>query len=207
MTTDEVIRFFKQNRYYLNTSQLLKYKVHTSVLRNMVNVGLLEQVKRGLYRLPAETLPEDEIFTYDYFDAAVAVPKGVFCLATALHYHGLTTQRPSTFDMVIPRSQRTPKLFTVSVRFYRFNEPYYSYGIQEINTSLISVKIYDKEKSVCDAFRQRRIIGEELAMESLHTYLMQAPKDINKLLATAALCRVKHLVEPVVKTFAGAQSV
>ena len=204
MTQNEIIRLFRQNRYYLSTGQLLKHKVHTSILHKMVEDGALEQVKRGLYRLPADKLPEHEIFTFDYFDAAVGVPKGIFCLATALYYHGLSTQRPSRFDMAIPRSQRKPKLFSVSVRFYRFKEPYYSYDIKHIATPMATIKMYGPEKSICDAFRLRRIVGEDLAMESLNAYLKRSRKDINKLLEMAAFCKVKHLIEPVVKVFAGA---
>ena len=203
MNTDNVIKLYKRHSYYLKSGQLVKLKVHTSLIRKMLDDGLLEQVKRGLYGLPAEEIPEDKNFTYDYFDAAAAVPKGIFCLSTALHYHGLSTQRPAIFDMAIPRTQRTPKLFTVSIRFYRFQEPYYSFGVQEIKTAVTTIKIYNKEKSICDAVRQRRIVGEDIAMESLNAYLKQSKKDINKLIRTAAFCKVKHIIEPVVKAMVG----
>ena len=203
MNADDVIKLFKQHNYYMKSSQLTDHKVYTSLIRSMLDAGLLEKVMRGLYRLPAEAIPEHERFTFDYLDAAIAVPKGIFCLTTALYYHGLSTQRPAVFDMAIPRTQRTPKLFTVSVRFYRFQEPYYSYGVEDIQTKMMTVRIYNKEKSICDAFRQRRIIGEDIAMESLNTYLKKSKKDINKLLKTAAFCKVKHIIEPVVKAMIG----
>jgi len=203
MTFDEVINLFKKHSYYLTSSQLTRFKVHTSQIRKMLDQGMLEQVKRGLYRLPPEAIPEHKMFTFDYFDAAVAVPKGIFCLTTAMYYHGLSTHRPAIFDMAIPRTQRTPKLYTVSVRFYRFQEPYYSYGVEKINTQITTIKIYNKEKTICDAFRQRRIIGEDIAIESLNTYLRQSKKDINKLLKTASFCKVKHIIEPIVKAVVG----
>ena len=203
MNADDVIKIFKQHNYYLYSGQLTKLKVHTALIRKMLTNGQLEKVRRGLYRLPAGKIPEYESFTFDYFDAAVAVPKGIFCLTTALYYHGLSTQRPTVFDMAIPRAHRTPKLLAVSVRFYRFQEPYYSYGVQEIKTRIATIKIYDKEKAICDAFRQRRIIGEDIAMESLNAYLKQRTKDINKLMETARFCKVKHIIEPVVKAMVG----
>ncbi len=203
MSTDEVVKLFKQHHYYLRSGQLAKYKVHTSLIRKMLDSGQLEKIKRGLYRLPVATIPEHENFTFDYFDAAVAVPKGIFCLATALYYYGLSTQRPAVFDMAIPRTQRTPKIYTVSVRFYRFLEPYYSYGVEEIQTELAPLRIYNREKSICDAFRQRRIIGEDIALESLNAYLKQGKKNINKLLKMAAFCKIKHIIEPVVKAMVG----
>ncbi len=203
MKQDDVIKLFERHNYYLSSGLLTKLKVHTSLIRQMVQRGELEQVKRGLYRLPMEALPRDEEFTFDYFDAAAGVPSGIFCLSTALYYHGLTTNRPAVFDMAIPRTRRAPELFTVSIRFYRFQEPYYSYGVEEVRTKPALIKIYNKEKSLCDAFRQRRIIGEDIALESLNAYLKEHKKDINKLLVTAEVCKVKHLIEPVVKAMTG----
>jgi len=163
----------------------------------------IERVKRGLYRLSPENLVADEYFTFDYFDAAIAVPEGVFCPMTALSYHDLSTSKPSEFDMAIPPARRDTKLATVSVRFYRFREPYYSYGIQEIQTSTTSIKIYEKEKSVCDAIRLRHIIGDDVAMEALNTYIRMPQKKINKLWQVAKICRVSHIVEPAVKAMTG----
>ena len=203
MNVDEIIILFKQNNYYLKSSQLVNCKVHTSFIREMLEQGQIEQVKRGLYRLPVEALPEHKIFTYDYIDAAIAVPKGIFCLTTALYYHGLSTQKPSVLDMAIPRTHRTPRLFTVSVRFYRFSTLYYAYGVNEIEAGLATIKFYEKEKAVCDAVRMRRIIGEDVAMESLNLYLRQGRNNINKLLKTAKFCRVKHIIEPAVKAMVG----
>ena len=203
MQRDDVIKLFKEHHYYLRSSQLTRHRVHTSLIRQMVERGLLEKVKRGLYRLPPHEIPEDETFTFDYFDAAMAVPTGVFCLSTALYYHGLTTQSPGVFDMAIPRSHRTPKLYTVAVRFYRFQELYFSHGVEEIRTPIGPIRMYDREKAICDAFRLRRIIGENIAMESLNTYLKLRDKDINKLIDVAGLCEVKHLIEPVVKAMVG----
>jgi len=203
MDTQAVIELFKKQHYYLSSGQLSDYRVHTSLIRKMVDQGQLEQVKRGLYRLPAEYIPDEGQFTIDYFDAVIAVPKGIFCLTTALHYHGLTTQRPVQFDMAIPRTQRTPKLYTASVRYYRFQEPYYSNYVDEIQMKKAVIKIYCKEKSICDSFRLRRIIGENVGMESLNTYLKESKKDINKLLTTASFCKVNHIIEPVVKAMVG----
>ncbi len=89
------------------------------------------------------------------------------------------------------------------MRFYRFQEPYYSYNIEKIETKIFPIKIYDKEKTVCDSIRLRHLIGEDIALEGLNSYIKQQKKDINKLLRTAKFCKVKHIVEPAVKTMIG----
>lgn len=203
MNTEDVIRIFRQTGGYARGSELTQQRVHTSTIRNLLEKGQIEKVKPGLYRLKSEDLPEDENFTHDYFDTAMAIPDGVFCLTTALSYYGLTTHKPVVFDIAIPPTRRNIKLSNVSVRFYRFQEPYYSLDIQKVKTSITTLKIYGKEKSVCDAVRLRHLIGEDVAMESLNGYMRQQNKDINKLLETARICKIKHIVEPVVKAMSG----
>ena len=84
MQREEIIKLFRKNKGYLSSANLQKYKVHTSIIREMVEQGELERIKRGIYRLTPENLPQDETFTYDYFDAVMSVPKGVFCLRTEI---------------------------------------------------------------------------------------------------------------------------
>lgn len=199
----KVIKLFERNSGYMNTTELIKNRVHTSTIRSLVQQGFVEQIKRGLYRLPAEQLPQHDTFTFDYFDAAVAIPNGVFCLTTALFHHALTTTKPAIFDIAIPQTQRNAKLYSVSVQYYRFNEPYYSLDVEKIKTQITTIKMYGKEKSVCDAIRLRHIIGENVAMEGLNTYIRNPRKDINKLLKFAEICKVKHIIGPAVKAMIG----
>ncbi len=203
MQIDDIIKIFKKNKGYLKSGELIKHKIHTSVVRTLVEQGVIDQIKRGLYRLPPDELPENDTFTHDYFDAAVSVPNGVFCLTTALAFHGLSTHKPSVFDIAIPPTHRNQKLYSVSVRFFRFQEPYYSHNVEHFNTNIVSIKMYDKEKTVCDAIRLRHLIGEDIAMEGLNSYIKQQKKDINKLLENAKFCKVSHIVIPAVKAMTG----
>lgn len=200
---DEIIRLFRQNNGYLSSTELIRKKVHTSYIRALVEQGRIERIKRGLYRLPPEELLQDERFTHDYFDVAASVPNGVFCLKTALYYYGLTTSMPTEFDIAIPPTTRNTKILRPAVRFYRFKEPFYSSQINQIKTALFPIKIYEKERTVCDTIRLRHIIGEDVAMEGLNSYLKQSKKEINKLLSMAKFCKVKHIVEPAVKAVSG----
>ena len=203
MKIKEIKTWFRDAGGYLTTNNLLQRGVHTSTIKMLLQKNEIVQVKRGLYRLPADELPEDEKFTHDYFDVARAVSDGVFCLSTALFYHNMTTTRPVVFDVAIPRSHRSTKISTVSVHYYRFSEPYYSMNIERISTNIAPVRMYDLEKTVCDAIRLRHIVGEDIAMEGLNTYMRRRNKKINKLLKIAARCKVRHIVEPGVKAMVG----
>lgn len=50
MQIQHILKHIKHNGKYINTTELLKEKVHTKTIRFMVEQCNLEQIKRGLYR-------------------------------------------------------------------------------------------------------------------------------------------------------------
>ena len=76
------------------------------ILARMTAAGLLERVGRGLYRLPGAQVTEFESLAL----VATRVPQAVFCLLTALQFHGLTTQLPRQVWIAMPRGSHVPRL-------------------------------------------------------------------------------------------------
>jgi hypothetical protein len=72
-------------------------------------------------------------------------------------------------------------------------------GIEEIKTSAGTVRMYNMEKTICDVFRYRNKIGENLALEGLRNYLRRKDSNINKLNEFAIACRVKTVILPYIK--------
>jgi hypothetical protein len=59
------------------------------------------------------------------------------------------------------------------------------------------------EKTLCDCFRFRNKLGEDIAMEGLKTYLRRRERNLNTLMKFAAMCRVKGSVSQYVKAILG----
>lgn len=76
------------------------------ILTRMTAAGLLERVGRGLYRLPSAQVTEFESLAL----VATRVPHAVFCLLTALQFHGLTTQLPRQVWIAMPRGCHSPRI-------------------------------------------------------------------------------------------------
>ncbi|HOW81993.1 MAG TPA: type IV toxin-antitoxin system AbiEi family antitoxin [Spirochaetota bacterium] len=175
--------------------------IRTSDVRLLVESGVIDKIKPGLYRLAG--IPETGGVSIDMIDAARAVPSGVICLSTALSYHGLTTYNPSSVDIAIPNNARPRRVIYPPLRTYFFRKRYYNLGIETINTPYGAVKIYDREKTLCDMFRYRKKIGEDLAIEGLREYLSGKKTNLNKLRRYAELCSVKTVITPYIKSLAG----
>ena len=58
------------------------------------------------------------------------------------------------------------------------------------------VRIYGQEKSVADAFKFRRKLGLDLAIEALKAYRTRPGFDVARLLHHARVCRVEQVMFP-----------
>jgi len=62
-------------------------------------------------------------------------------------------------------------------------------------------RIYSQEKTICDSFRLRRSIGEDLAIEALRTYVQSKEFDSKALSEMAVTCRVTSVIRPYLKAW------
>lgn len=76
-------------------------------------------------------------------------------------------------------------------------------GIEHHETNAGQMPIYGPEKTVCDLFRFRHKVGEDLALEGLKEYLRRRSRDLNKLMKFADVCRVRGSVSQYVKAIVG----
>ncbi len=169
----------------------------TRDIAELVRTGKIEKVKPGLYRLP-DIAPHPHL-NPSFVEVTHAAPKGIITLASALAHYELTTFVSSEIYVAIPMADKPPKLDYPPVRFFYFSERFYKAGIQEIKTASTIVRIYNKEKTICDMFRYRETLGENLALEALKNYLHLKDANIRKLHEYAALCRVKSVMLPYLK--------
>ena len=68
-------------------------------------------------------------------------------------------------------------------------------GITAQVISGFPVKIYDIEKSVCDAIRHRTKIGMETASEILKTYLKRKDRNLTMLTGYAKKMRIEKILK------------
>lgn len=174
-----------------------KNKFNTKDVSSAAAEGLLEKIKPGLYRLSELEYPDN--VSLSFVDISKAVSNGVICLISALSYYELTTFNPSEIYIAVPNNAYVPKIKYPPIRPFYFRDTFYKSGIDIIETKYGRVKIYNKEKTICDMFRYRNKLGEDLAMEGLKTYLSQKGPDLFKLRKYAEISEVKTIMTPVLK--------
>lgn len=168
----------------------------TREISALVDQGQIERIKPGFYRL-AEYGASGEY--PGLVEVCRAMPVGVICLLSALDFHGLTTFNPSEVHVAIPHGAKPPRLFYPPVRAYFFRERFYRPGIVSVRVPAGEIRIYTKEKSICDMFRYRRKLGENIAIEALKQYLKQKDANTTRLMNYAKVCQAKTVMVPYLK--------
>lgn len=75
-----------------------------------------------------------------------------------------------------------------------FSEIQYQHGVDEVEIDGNKVKIYDREKKICDIVRYREKIGIDIMKEGLRNYLGRPGKNITKLVEYAEKLRIKTVL-------------
>lgn len=168
----------------------------TRDVAELVAQGHIERVKPGLYRLAGH----GESGEYaGLTEVCRALPDGVICLLSALDYHGLTTFNPSEVYVAIPHEAKPPRLFYPPIKPFYFRERFYTPAIEHIKTTDGEIRVYGREKTICDIFRYRQKLGEDLALEALKMYLKLKDASTARLLEYASICQARTVMMPYLK--------
>ncbi len=156
-----------------------------ATLAYYVNTGELERIARGIYRgSKARTI---ENFQWEDLITAVKQTKnGIACLVSALALYDLTDEIPRQHWIAIPNStrHRAPR----SVRVVRMRNM--SLGKTHITIDNIPIPIFDRERTIVDAFKY---LSKEVAIKALKKSLTKSKNekiDPNKLCGYAQTLRV-----------------
>jgi predicted transcriptional regulator of viral defense system len=182
---------------YVHGSTLSKYHVQARTLRTLVAEGTAHKVKPGLYKLAS--FGKTAGAWGDFVDVCMAMPSAVICLYSALSYYDLTTFNPPRVAIALPRNMTPARMSFPPVKAFRFSERFYSPGIERVRVGMGYFRIYSPEKTICDCFRLRRSMGEDLALEALKTYVQSRRFDSAKLNEMTAVCRVTSVIKPYLR--------
>jgi predicted transcriptional regulator of viral defense system len=180
-------------------------------LRRLCDRGLLEQVDRGLYRLPEAPVTE----LHSLAEVAKRVPHATIALLSALQLHQLTNEAPHAVWILIDRNARAPRLGTPKLELVRASGAARDHGVEVRTIEGVRVHVTTPAKTVADCFRYRRHVGLEVALAALRDYLhpsgpgraaerssTRGPSRIDALVAAARADRVYTVVRPYLEALA-----
>ena len=166
--------------------------VHPEHIRRLTRTGQLQRLGRGLYALPSLEPSEH----HSLAEIAKRVPKGVFCLLTALRFHGLGTQNPREVWLAVDRRAGIPRIDFTPVRVVRISGAALSTGIDDHELEGVRVRITSPARTVVDCFKFRNKIGIDVAVEALRDYRRLRKGAADELWRQADRLRMAKVIRP-----------
>lgn len=105
--------------------------------------------------------------------------------------HEIGTWEPPEVQLAIRRDCRIALPDFSPIRLFSFSGARFELGVVEKTTEAGIVRVYDREKTICDVVRFRNALGLDIAMEALREYLKGPSRDIPRLLEYAKLLRME----------------
>ncbi|WP_433416420.1 type IV toxin-antitoxin system AbiEi family antitoxin domain-containing protein [Microtetraspora malaysiensis] len=158
--------------------------IGSNALARLREAGLIWELSRGVYRKSDAPLT----MHVDLLAACTRVPHGVLCLETALTVHDLTDEIPGEVNLAVPRGGPLPRITYPLVRVHRFAEGTFEEGIENWAAAPGElVRIYSASRTVVDCMRLRHIVGDQVALRALRSYLRRRGTSPSDLLGYAEL--------------------
>ena len=159
-------------------------------LPDLISTGLIEKVGHGLYR--SRTVPYST--NMELAQACVAVPKGVIFLTSALAYYRLTTFNPPEICVAVEHKSKVVLPEAPPIQLHYLSQRYHQMSVNVVSAQNVEIRIYNREKTLCDCLRFRNTIGIDICLEALKSYIDSPEASIDKLLRHADQCRVGDLM-------------
>ena len=171
----------------LTTKQVTEAGLHRDVIRKLADDDAIRRYSRGLY-VRGDAL-EDEFYMLQQ-----RYPRGIYSHSTALFLLGYTDRAPTRFYMTFPRGYNAPSLKQEPVIVKRVIPELYELGLTEVITPYGNpVRVYDRERCLCDAVRGRGI-DPQVINDAMRKYAWSKGKDIHKLHEYSRKLHVKDKV-------------
>ena len=135
-------------------------------------------MKKGYYKLAVGDEPKEEYILLKL------MTHGVVCVDSALFYYGYSDFAPREWSITVPRSySRTVKAIQaeVPVKAYYVQNDMYHLGETTGTFNGVTLPVYDRERTVCDCFKYRTKLDNEIFNKAVNAYVADAEKNLANL--------------------------
>lgn len=191
----EILReIFVQHNYIMTTAELNKLKIYYANIKMLLDKGLIERIKRGYYYWIEDNAESEIIIINRLF------PDGVLCMETALFYYKYSDRNPAEWNIAIDKNvakQRT-KIDYPFIKAYRTESELVMLGETEGEIDFHKVRIYDRDRTICDVLRNMNKMDKEIFNKAIQGYIKDPKKNIPKLMEYAKVLRVQKKVNDLI---------
>lgn len=193
VTLDKIRTFIRQKGGIIKKEQIKELGVDYRKILSYVEKGELIRVKNGYYAVTFDDFSEEELI-------AMLFPDGVLCLESALFFYGYTSKKPYGWKIAVDKntSKSRFKLDYPQVTPFYTEPEVLQLGVTTIMLGEKKMKIYERERLVCDCLKYEDKMDREIWKEGLLSYIQDPGKDVEKLMHYARERKVLKKVQTMI---------
>ncbi|MEG1009010.1 MAG: type IV toxin-antitoxin system AbiEi family antitoxin domain-containing protein [Clostridia bacterium] len=186
--SEKILKLIKDNRGIITTKELQSMGINSKILTRFIEKGIIERAYRGIY-IDVNELEDT------YFILQLICKKAIFSNDTALYFHGLSDRTPIKYTVTIPSGYNSRLLKDKRFNFFYIKENLYKLGVCNVITPYGNiVKVYDRERTICDIIKNKDKLDISLVTNAIKEYVNLNDKDLILLHKYAKLLNVDDKV-------------
>ena len=188
---DSIKKIFKSHNGIVHTADITSQGIHNTWLGKLTEQGVISKIKQGVYEWVESGTQEDTEILKRLF------PDAVVCMNSALFVYGYTDRTPDAWHLAFNRdiNKKRLRINYPPITPY-FMEPHIlDIGIAHEDVNGTELRIYDRERTLCDLLRHSGKIDREILNKAIQNYLKDERKNIRTLIQYAKTLRVYSKVQ------------
>ena len=139
--------------------------------------GFLGRVRRGVYQSPGNNQITDEQLLREL------LPQGIVCVESALFHYGYSDFAPRAWSVAVPRtaSRTVGNIVEFQLRAYYIQKEQFPIGKTNENFNGVMLPVYDRERTICDCFKYRTKLDNEIFNKAINAYVADQKKNLANL--------------------------
>lgn len=190
---DRVKEFIYKNGGVVKKAQLNELGIDYRRILDFVEKGDLIRLKNGYYAVRISDFSEDELIARLFGDCVLTLESGLYA-------YGYLDRRPFGYKLAVDKntSKSRFKLDYPQVTPLYTEPEALGLGAVEVEFGGAKMKIYEKERLVCDCLKYEDKMERELFRAGLFSYIQDPKKDVAKLMEYARERRVVKKVQMMI---------
>lgn len=174
----------------LKTSELNDLGFSSRQINKLMKEGIISRIKHGFYEL-TDYIPREEVIIARLF------PEAVIFLESALFYYEYTDRVHSAWQIAVDKNSQKTKYdidYPLIKPFY-LKPKFIDIGIDIIQIDGVEVRIYDRDRTICDTLRYEKKLEKEVFNNAIQRYVKDPRKNIRRLIEYAEIFNIRNKMQ------------
>lgn len=190
---EKIKELLKQNNGIITTKQIEEIGISRVHIKQFIESGTIERVKKGIYI--SRDMLEDEFYIFQLKNK-----NAIFSYNTAMYLFRASERTPDKIDVTVYSGYNVQR-FPNNMKVHYVKKDLLNLGVAIVNSpSGFKVKVYNMERTICDILKDRNTgVDKEQTNKFIRNMIVHNQVDLNKIWEYAKKLKCTKQLETVME--------